>query len=378
MSPYNWVGIENWVARLDWDESGLGVMFVSANLIFVLMLSYTVLAVQILEHLLTHASLKDNIQSGHIQYFIDLTTNLWLEIVPPEKPHPVLLLPTIVDFLSSPEIPIDLVLFGESEQAQQAQAAPASTPAATQRKPQAHWSKSDEKKLMEQALEKFAGSGDGCNFGKPFWKAIATTPFCNDGWVHLNNFRKLIPDAPARGHNIFWPGFQPAVQSQLQSEDDEDWDNHSITWDLENELEKEQEKEKDSDDESEKENEPLKTPAPKRKRPAEDAPSTAKKSRNSLTGVSALHDVAGQITDFNDIFRMAFVPSAVNADIPLTPARLRSAIERAQKLETWMDKSKLVELLEVLEDKKSAVDVYNSLDDEELRIMWVKHKVGIA
>ncbi|KAJ7653779.1 hypothetical protein B0H17DRAFT_1214586 [Mycena rosella] len=103
------------------------------------------------------------------------------------------------------------------------------------------------------------------------------------------------------------------------------------------------------------------TPAPKCKRPAEDAPSTAKKSHNSLTSASALHDVARQITDFNNIFRTVFAPSAVNADIPPTPAHLRSTIEHAQKLEIWMDKSKLVELVEFLEDKKSTVDVYNSL-----------------
>jgi hypothetical protein len=44
-----------------------------------------------------------------------------------------------------------------------------------------------------------------------------------------------------------------------------------------------------------------------------------------------------------------------------------------------MEKGKLVSLLEVLEASKSAVDVYESLeDDDELRILWVKRKVGIT
>lgn len=65
--------------------------------------------------------------------------------------------------------------------------------------------------------------------------------------------------------------------------------------------------------------------------------------------------------------------------MPPTPVRLQNAIKRARTLETWMEKGKLVSLLEVLEASKSAVDVYESLeDDDELRILWVKRKVGIT
>ncbi|KAJ7651902.1 hypothetical protein B0H17DRAFT_1147498 [Mycena rosella] len=323
-------------------------------------------------------------------------------------------------------IPIDPVLLEADERARQAAAAPSGAPA-TQRKPQSSWTDSDEKKMMAMAVQKFSGAGDNANFGKSFWTSVAAdlnqqltkgvpkdtdsckskynklklvyntvreiiqnsgewdayieknpkaAPFRNAGWIHLEAFQMMIPaDTPARGHNFFRPAFQPTVEFQTP-EDDDNWDSHSV-------LEKmiEQEPEERSDGESNKENEKApKTPpaAGSRKRAAPDsAAGTAKKSRSSLTGASALHDVAGGISDFNHIFRIAFAPSTVSTEIPPTPAHLKSAIERAQKLETWLDKPKLVELLEVLEDKKSAVDVYNSLDDEDLRIMWVKRKVGI-
>jgi hypothetical protein len=112
------------------------------------------------------------------------------------------------------------------------------------------------------------------------------------------------------------------------------------------------------------------------------ATGTAKKPRVS-GGAAALTDIAGQFTDFNDIIRVAFggpgPSNSTSIDMPPTPVRLQNAIKRARTLETWMEKGKLVSLLEVLEASKSAVDVYESLeDDDELRILWVKRKVGIT
>ncbi|KAJ7604324.1 hypothetical protein B0H17DRAFT_1154525 [Mycena rosella] len=324
-------------------------------------------------------------------------------------------------------IPIDPVLLEADKRAWQAAAAPSSAPA-TQRKPQNSWTDSDEKKMMAMAVEKFSGTGDNENFGKPFWTSVAAdlnqqltkgapkdADSCkskynklklvyntvheiiqNSGWAWTMSMGLVsVPQTKGHGmpmsrktqgcsvlqcgmHNVFRPAFQPTVEFQTP-EDDDNWDGHSVDWNLEKMTE--QEPGERSDGESNKENKKApKTPpaAGSRKRAAPDsAAGTAKKSRSSLTSASALHDVAGGISDFNDIFRIAFAPSTVSAEIPPTPAHLESAIERAQKLETWLDKPKLVELLEVLEDKKSAVDVYNSLDDEDLRIMWVKRKVGI-
>ncbi|KAJ7610762.1 hypothetical protein B0H17DRAFT_1153591 [Mycena rosella] len=65
------------------------------------MSSSTVLAVQILERLLAHASLKDNIQFGHIPALHRPDHKTWLEIVPPEKPRPVFTPAHFVDFLAS-------------------------------------------------------------------------------------------------------------------------------------------------------------------------------------------------------------------------------------------------------------------------------------
>ncbi|KAJ6560405.1 hypothetical protein B0H19DRAFT_1290213 [Mycena capillaripes] len=54
-------------------------------------MSSTVTAVQILERLLAHESLKDNLQFVHIQRFFELGRRIWLEIVPPDKSRPLLL-----------------------------------------------------------------------------------------------------------------------------------------------------------------------------------------------------------------------------------------------------------------------------------------------
>jgi hypothetical protein len=63
-------------------------------------MSTGILAVQILERLLQHSSLKDNLQFHHIQRFFALTSRLWLEIVPPNKPRPLHLPSDITNFLS--------------------------------------------------------------------------------------------------------------------------------------------------------------------------------------------------------------------------------------------------------------------------------------
>lgn len=60
-----------------------------------------VTAAQILERLLSHESLRDNLQFSHIQRFFELVQRIWLEIVPPEKERPFWLPPHITNFLAS-------------------------------------------------------------------------------------------------------------------------------------------------------------------------------------------------------------------------------------------------------------------------------------
>ncbi|KAJ7178701.1 hypothetical protein C8R43DRAFT_942315 [Mycena crocata] len=59
------------------------------------------LAVQVLERLLSHPSLRDNLQFFHIQRFLELVCRLWQEIVPPEKARPLELPQDIERFLAA-------------------------------------------------------------------------------------------------------------------------------------------------------------------------------------------------------------------------------------------------------------------------------------
>jgi hypothetical protein len=58
-------------------------------------------AVSLLPWLLQHPSLQNNLQFFHIQRFFELTTRLWLEIVPPNKAHPAILLLPTAAFIAS-------------------------------------------------------------------------------------------------------------------------------------------------------------------------------------------------------------------------------------------------------------------------------------
>lgn len=125
------------------------------------------------------------------------------------------------------------------------------------------------------------------------------------------------------------------------------------------------------------------TPAPpaSRKRSAAapaSAATTTKKVRLS-SGAAALQNMASQVADFNDLMRDAFAPSKPGIAAPASPSsvQLQAAIKRARELETWMDPEDLVSLIEVFHDGKS-VTIYEMLaDSEELRIRWIKRKVGI-
>ncbi|KAK7008489.1 hypothetical protein R3P38DRAFT_3210741 [Favolaschia claudopus] len=65
--------------------------------------------------------------------------------------------------------------------------------------------------------------------------------------------------------------------------------------------------------------------------------------------------------------------AALSIDIAPSPVRLKNAVKRARELETWMEKVDLVSFFDVL------MNIYDTFEDcdEELRIIWVKRKVGI-
>ncbi|KAJ7040489.1 hypothetical protein C8F04DRAFT_1253792 [Mycena alexandri] len=59
-----------------------------------------VLSAQILERLLAHPSLAGNLTFYKVQRFFELTTRLWLEIVPPSTARPDFLPDNIANLLS--------------------------------------------------------------------------------------------------------------------------------------------------------------------------------------------------------------------------------------------------------------------------------------
>ncbi|KAJ6473908.1 hypothetical protein C8R45DRAFT_936017 [Mycena sanguinolenta] len=167
-------------------------------------------------------------------------------------------------------------------------------------------------------------------------------PFCNSGWVHLDTFQKLMPDAVPRGGNVhclMQPTTLPVPemqQSNEEEEEDDNFDGQSVVWEMGKEFLEEPGKDKSDDEESDKENEaaPPKTPAPqsrKRAAAAEPPASTVKKPR-VLGERTALESMVVQVGDFNTLFREAFT-SKPTTNIPPTPVRLKTFIKRAQQLE---------------------------------------------
>ncbi|KAK6987883.1 Myb-DNA-bind-3 domain-containing protein [Favolaschia claudopus] len=186
------------------------------------------------------------------------------------------------------------------------------------------WTWSDEKGACIDA----ASSGTWDAFVK---RNKAAKPFRNAGWTHLKTFRQLMPDAAPKGSHVFrprtalaqvtLPESQHESQPPSQPNEDEDDDGRSQTWSIE---------EKDSDNEQEKEKE------------------------NEICSVACSPAIVCSEP----------TPAANPVDIAPSPVRLKNAVKRARELETWMEK---------------AVDIYDTFEDgdEELRIIWVKRKVGI-
>ncbi|KAJ6477708.1 hypothetical protein C8R45DRAFT_833535 [Mycena sanguinolenta] len=300
----------------------------------------------------------------------------------------------------------------------------------------AHWTERNEIKLLNHLIENCAAASDGITFKKPMWTAAAVAvnddehvkvqltsfqlkslyllickiignsgwtwndkhgacitaassgtwdvfvksrraaePFRNAGWVHLDAFRDLMPDAIPKGTHVF-----RALGAFSQPEEEEEDNNgrYSLDWES-------FQKDSDGEDQADKENDEPHVPTPRTPAPpttrkraaAAPASGTAKKPRLS-GGATALQGISEQMGDFNEIMRVAFGPTGGGAELPPTPIRLKNASKRAQKLETWMGKGDLLSLIDVLESSTKAVDAYDTLEDDELRVMWVKRKVGIT
>jgi hypothetical protein len=49
-----------------------------------------------------------------------------------------------------------------------------------------------------------------------------------------------------------------------------------------------------------------------------------------------------------------------------------------QKDEGWMTIPQKVSLIKLFQGDKAAIDVYTALEDEELRVEWIKDQLNIA
>lgn len=80
-------------------------------------------------------------------------------------------------------------------------------------------------------------------------------PFRNAGWVHLEAFKTMVPQAKPRGDNVFRNPVTPPQAAlpdvPISQLEDDDYDGHSQPWDLEDKLDGEKEDgEKEDGDES--------------------------------------------------------------------------------------------------------------------------------
>lgn len=65
------------------------------------------------------------------------------------------------------------------------------------------------------------------------------------------------------------------------------------------------------------------------------------------------------------------------AGLDATPKRKVRASDHAQNCETWLSPKDLVRFLRVLETDVNAADAYLAIKSEDLRIMWVKDRLGM-
>ncbi|KAJ6554104.1 hypothetical protein B0H10DRAFT_1231841 [Mycena sp. CBHHK59/15] len=59
------------------------------------------------------------------------------------------------------------------------------------------------------------------------------------------------------------------------------------------------------------------------------------------------------------------------------PPIIVSAIQRAQRLESWLDDESLLPLIEILEANPSASESYSAIEQDGIRVKWVRRKLGM-
>jgi hypothetical protein len=102
----------------------------------------------------------------------------------------------------------------------------------------------------------------------------------------------------------------------------------------------------------------------------------ATKKQRMSTG-TALEGLGNRLAEFNETFRANNEPQH-GAGIESTPARKRTAICRAQELETDLEIEHVVALIHIFEVDVSAADAYVVLKREELQKLWVRSKLGLV
>ncbi|KAJ7461180.1 hypothetical protein FB451DRAFT_1562992 [Mycena latifolia] len=249
-------------------------------------------------------------------------------------------------------------------------------------------------------------------------RAPEAKPFRNSGWGHLSRMEQLMP-ATAKGTHVFRPGAVEDGGDALgganggdDSQEEVDDEDHAAIPGARRRREARSSSPPwvlgpddalpSGDNDSERESSPApETPFPsKRKRPATATPHYQKKQPRLSGGARALENIATSAADFNEIFAgvgngltaavaaAAAAPAApAGASAPIappaaqlafqtTPHRKQDAIKRAQRLEKWLGLDNLVLFVELLRQDVSLVDTYNALEDDDLRVGWVKDQVN--
>lgn len=102
--------------------------------------------------------------------------------------------------------------------------------------------------------------------------------------------------------------------------------------------------------------------------------SVAKKAR--ISGADTISDLSASVHGFSDTVREALIPHSTSG-LEATPRRKQRAIQRAQKVETYLGIDDLVAFINILEKDIESVDSYMVLSNDALRKRWVETKLGL-
>jgi hypothetical protein len=239
-------------------------------------------------------------------------------------------------------------------------------------------------------------------------------PFQKKGWIHYQAIQTLLPTKP-KGLNVFQSG-QPTTQEENGDNDlpGGGFDNLSGSGTSEDMGRKNLHHSDEEDEEeepipwvsqaiglincssqvcSQERAPPCKTPLQQslaqrspspisrchKRKPSNLsslATTPAVKKQHTLTG-AALEGLGDRLSEFNETFWENNKPQH-GAGIESTPACKRTAICRAQELETDLAIEHVVVLIHIFEGDVSAADAYVVLKREELQKLWVRSKLGLV